>query len=296
MSPRKKINLNTKNILEKINEKLPTLSKTHHKIAVYILQNYDKVVFFTSNKLARECNVSESSVVRFANVLDYNGYTDLQRDLQNYLKAKITISHRLSSISDSNYNETDILFDVLTKSVDDINWLIKNINEESFVKVVHLLANARNIFLIGSRNSYSALYFFKTSLSWIRDNVFLVNGYEADFDRLSIVNSEDVVLSVSLPRYLKSTIQIHKYAYEQGANTVCVTDTITSPLVKYSSVPLLINNEILSFSDNLIPVMCIMTGILNAVASINQKSTTKKVEKHEEFWKALDLYEVFEKE
>lgn len=296
MSPRKKVNLHKKNILEKINEKLPTLSKTHYKIAIYVLQNYDKVVFFTSNKLARECNVSESSIVRFANVLDYNGYTDLQRDLQNYLKAKITISHRLSSISDSNYNETDILFDVLTKSVDDINWLIKNINEESFVKVVHLLANARNIFLVGSRSSYSALYFFKTSLSWIRDNVFLVNGYEADFDRLSIVNSEDVVLSVSLPRYLKSTIQIHKYAYEKGANTVCVTDTITSPLVKYSSVPLLINNEILSFSDNLIPVMCIMTGILNAVASINQDSTSKKVEKHEKFWKELELYEIFDKE
>lgn len=282
------------NILEKINLKLPELSKTHHKIALYILENHDKVVFYTSSKLARTCNVSESSIVRFANALDYNGYTELQRELQNYLKEKITISQRLTSISDSNYNETEILFDVLTKSCNDINWLIKNINEDSFVKIVHLISKARNVFLVGSRNSYAALYFFKTSLSWIRDDVYIIHGIEADFDHLSIVNNEDVVISVSLPRYLKSTIKIHKYAYEQGANTVCITDTITSPLVKYSSVPLLINNEILSFSDNLIPVMCVITGILNAVAAINQDTTSKKIDRYEEFWKKLDLYEIFD--
>lgn len=281
------------NVLEKINSKLNEFSKTHKKIAAYILNNHDKVVFFTSSKLAKACNVSESSVVRFAIFLGYNGYTDFQKDLQNYLKEKITITQRLTSITNTDSDEIEILYDVLTKSVNDINWLIKNINEDSFIKTVHLISNARNVYLVGSRNSFSVTLFMSFGLGWIRDNVYLINETNENFDKLSEINSEDVILSVSLPRYLKSTIKIHKYAYEKKAHTICITDTINSPLVKYSTIPILINNEMLSFSDNLIPVMCIVTGILNAVAMVNKKASESKIKNFEKFWNKLDLYEKF---
>lgn len=280
-----------KNVLEIINIKYNDFSKTHKKIADYILNNYEKVVFFTSSKLAKECDVSESSIVRFSNAIDYNGFTDFQKDLQKFLREKITVSRRIETISKTDFSEVETLYDVLEKSIKDINWIYNNINEDSFTKIVNLLVNAENIYLVGFRNSFSAISFFGSSLSWIRDNVYVINGIGGNFDQFSKISSNDVLISISLPRYLKQTVKFQKFGYDSGANTVCITDTITSPLVKYSTIPLIIKNEILSFSDNLIPVMCLITGMLNSVARINNKSTTKKVKSLEDFWNTMDLYD-----
>lgn len=280
------------NIIDRINYNMPNFSKTHKKIALYILNNYENVVFQTSSKLAKNCSVSESSIVRFANSIDYDGYTEMQKDLQNFVKEKLTVSQRLKSISKTNSDEVDILYDVLIKSKNDINWLMNNINEESFKSVVKLISEAENVYLIGSRSSYSVTYFLGFGLSWIRDNVHIIDSTNLNFDKLADINEKDVLLSVSLPRYLKSTIDIHKYGFSRNAKTICITDTISSPLVKYSTYPILINNEILSYSDNVIPVMCIVTGLLNAVAAVNEHSSDK-IQHYEEFWDQIGIYEKF---
>lgn len=280
------------NIIDRINYNMPNFSKTHKKIALYILNNYENVVFQTSSKLAKNCSVSESSIVRFANSIDYDGYTEMQKDLQNFVKEKLTVSQRLKSISKTNSDEVDILYDVLIKSKNDINWLMNNINEESFKSVVKLISEAENVYLVGSRSSYSVTYFLGFGLSWIRDNVHIIDSTNLNFDKLADINEKDVLLSVSLPRYLKSTIDIHKYGFSRNAKTICITDTISSPLVKYSTYPILINNEILSYSDNVIPVMCIVTGLLNAVAAVNEHSSDK-IQHYEEFWDQIGIYEKF---
>lgn len=286
------LNTSNENILEKIDKNLDNFSKTHRKIAVYILENYDKAVFQTSSQLAKLCDVSESSVIRFANAIDYDGYSDMQKELQNFLKEKITVTQRLESISENTSDEMEILYNVLQKSVSDINWLIHNINQNTFSKVVELLSNSKRVYLSGSRSSYSVTYFLGLGLKWIRDDVFVLDGINRDFDMLSKIEPDDVLLSVSLPRYLNTTLEVHEYAYKKGAQTICITDTITSPLVKFSTVPLLINNELLSFSDNLIPVMCVVTGILNSVAAKNSGSKDK-IKHLETFWNELGIYQKY---
>ncbi len=282
-----------KNILEIINDNLNTFSKTHKKIALYILKNFDSVIFLTSMKLAKFSDTSESSVIRFANVLGYDGYTAFQKDLQNFVKEKITLSQRVHSLTSNEMNEIETLNLVVDKSLNDIKWIKNNLDQENYTKAIKLLSKARRIYLIGSRTSFCVTYFMFIGLSWIRDDVFLINHQGRDFDKLSQIGEYDVVLSVSLPRYLKSTINLHKYGYSKGANTICITDTYTSPLVKYSTVPLIINSEILSFSDNLIPVMCIATGLLNSIAKISADKSEEKMKDFEAFWIKMELYETF---
>lgn len=280
------------NVIDKINIKMNTFSKTHKKIAIYILDNYENVVFQTSSKLAKNCKVSESSIIRFCNAIDYDGYTEMQKSLQNFVKEKLTVSQRLKSISNNSSDEIDILYDVLYKSKSDIDWLINNINENSFKDIVQLISKAKNVYLIGSRSSYSPIYFLALGLSWIRDNVFIIDGTNLNFDKLATITENDVIFSISLPRYLKSTIEYHKYGFSKNAKTICITDTITSPLVKYSTFPILINNEILSYSDNLIPVMCVITGLLNAVAA-STPGSNEKIQDYETFWNEMNIYEKF---
>lgn len=279
-------------IIDNINIHMPKFSKTHKKIAIYILDNYENVVFQTSSKLAKNCSVSESSIIRFCNAIGYDGYTEMQKSLQNFVKEKLTVSQRLKSISNNSNDEVDILYDVLYKSKSDIDWLMNNINEDSFKTVIKLISQSKNVYLIGSRSSYSPIYFLALGLSWIRDNVFIIDGTNLNFDKLADIDENDVIFSISLPRYLKSTIDYHKYGFSRNAKTICITDTITSPLVKYSTFPILINNEILSYSDNLIPVMCVITAILNAVAATTPGSN-EKIQHYEDFWNQMNIYEKF---
>ncbi|WP_172463311.1 MULTISPECIES: MurR/RpiR family transcriptional regulator [Peptoniphilus] len=280
------------NILQRINYFKENFSKTQLKIGDFILENFDKTVFYTSTELAYKCGVSESSVVRFANFIQYKGYSDMQNDLQNFLREKITMTQRLHNLTEKKGNQTQILYDVLQKGKDDIQWLIDNINPNTFDEIVDIISTAKKVYLVGSRSSYSVTYFLGLSLKWIRNNVYIIDGINRDFDDISEITSKDVLISLSLPRYLKSTLNIHRYAYNRGVKTICITDSITSPLVKYTTIPLLINNEILSFSDNLIPVITIVTALLNSIAA-KEKKAEQKMAKKEAFWNDFELYQKF---
>lgn len=70
-----------KDLFTLINEKLSGLSKGHKLIANYILSHYDKAAFMTAQKLGKTVGVSESTVVRFASELGYDGYPALQKRL-----------------------------------------------------------------------------------------------------------------------------------------------------------------------------------------------------------------------
>ena len=61
------------NLIDLINENFPKMSKGQKKIAEYILLHYDKAVFMTASRMGSVVGVSESTVVRFATLLGFDG-------------------------------------------------------------------------------------------------------------------------------------------------------------------------------------------------------------------------------
>lgn len=278
------------NPLERINAKLKSLSKTHRKVAHYMLENYDKAIFLSSFKVAQMSGVSESSVIRFATTLGYSGYAQLQHELQEMLKQQISLTQRLTDIVDVNDNENEILDTVVQKNIEGIQKLRRTIDVSAFRDAAELLAKAAHVFLIGSRSSYGMIHFLGLNLGWIRDGVYVINGESHEFDKLSSLTPHDVVLAISLPHYLKSTIQALRYAHKRKACTICITDTSTSPIVKYATVPLLTNTQILSYSDNIVPEACLITALLNAVGLMNRTNAKRILANRENFWRECDIY------
>lgn len=281
------------NPLERINAQLPDLSKTHRKVADYMLENYDKAIFLSSFKVAQKSGVSESSVIRFATTLGYSGYAQLQHELQEMLKQQISLTQRLTDIVDTAESENDILDTVVQKNIEGIQKLRHTIDTSAFRDAAQLLAKSERVFLIGSRSSYGMIHFLGLNLGWIRDGVYIINGESHEFDLLSSLTPHDVVLAISLPHYLKSTIQALRYAHKRKACTICITDTATSPIVQYATVPLLTNTQILSYSDNIVPEACLITALLNAVGSMNRIDAQKILENRENFWRECDIYGEF---
>ena len=65
---------NNCDIITRINQKYSGMSKGHKKIASYIMEHYDQAAFMTAARLGEELQVSESTVVRFAAGIGYEGY------------------------------------------------------------------------------------------------------------------------------------------------------------------------------------------------------------------------------
>lgn len=278
------------NPLERIHRKMPHLSKTQRKIAMYILDHYDKVAFSTSANLSRDCSVSESSVIRLATALGYLGYSEMQRALQDILKNQLSMIKRLDLITAHVTDSDGIMHMVLQKGIEGIQRTMQTLDKENFQRAVTLLAEAKRVFLFGSRSSYALIYFFALELRWIRDNVFALNSQLPDFEALSCLQEGDVFLAVSMPRYLRTTTQALSYAYQAGIPTIAITDSRSSPLIPYATVPLLVDNEIFSYSDNIVPVTSAITALLNAVGALTQPKSTEILARNEQVWRYFDLY------
>ena len=278
------------NPLERIQVKLRELSKTQQKIAAYVLENYDKIPFSTSAQLSRDCGVSEASVIRFAATLGYSGYTDMQRALQDILKKQLSISKRLDMVVSQDTDSGSIMEMVMQKGIESVQRTAAALDKANFQQAVELLANAKRVFLFGSRSSYALVYFFALELQWIRDNVFPVNSQAPGFESLSSLREGDVFLAISMPRYLRGTTQAFSLAYQSGIPTIAITDCLSSPLIPYATVPLLVDNEIFSYSDNIVPIVSVITALLNAVGAATSPKSGETLALREQAWKYFDLY------
>ena len=276
--------------LERIHAMLPSLSKTQKKIATFILDHYDKAAFSTSANLSRDCSVSESSVIRLATALGYLGYSEMQHALQDLLKSQLSMIKRMDLITAHVTDSDGILHMVLQKGVEGIQRTMLTLDKDNFQKAATLLAEAKRVFLFGSRSSYALIYFFALELRWIRDNVIAINSQLPDFEALSCLQEGDVFLAISLPRYLRTTTQAISLAYQAGIPTIAITDRSTSPLIPYATVPLLVDNEIFSYSDNIVPVTSAITALLNAVGAATQPKSTEILARNEKVWDYFDLY------
>ena len=84
-----------RDILAVIQENMPTCSKGQRRIANYILESYDKAAFMTASKLGKIVGVSESTVVRFAAELGYDGYPSMQKSLQKMIRRRLNSVQRI---------------------------------------------------------------------------------------------------------------------------------------------------------------------------------------------------------
>ena len=276
------------NAMERIRMMPPSFSKSHKKIADFILQNYEKAVFLTSFKMGQQCGVSESSIIRFATTLGYSGYSEFQREIQDLLKTQITMSQRLKETSLS--GDGGIMQGMMQKGIDGIQYAMMNLNEKDFDRAVAVLSQAKRVFLVGSRSSYGLVYYFAFVLNWIRESVFAVNCSNEIIDYLATLTEDDAVLAISLPKYPKSTVDALEAARSKGAHTIAITDTMTSPLIPHSEISLLVYTELLSYSDNIAPVMCLITALLTAIGAADPQKTAGLLEKHEALWEESGIY------
>ena len=158
-------NLNDIDILTRLETEIDSMSKSHKKIAEYIISNYDRATFMTASTLGENVGVSESTVVRFATRLGFEGFPQLQRALQDVVKTKLTILQRVD-LSNEMLKKGDILENVMNLDISKIRSTLETVNRDEFKKAVDAISEADNIFILGTRSSFALSQFLSFYLNY----------------------------------------------------------------------------------------------------------------------------------
>lgn len=282
----------SRDILAAIQENIHTFSKGQKKIASFILESYDKAAFMTASRLGQKVGVSESTVVRFASELGYDGYPDMQRCLQKIIRNRLTTVQRIE-VTNDRLGDQDLLSMVLQSDIEKIRVTLEELDRESFNRAVDAIVSARKIYIIGVRSSASIASFLHFYFNLIFDNATLVSANTASeiFESLLRVGEEDVVIGVSFPRYSSRTVRAMNFSRDRGATTIAITDSEASPLAVISHYTLMARSDMASFVDSLVAPLSLVNALLVAVSRRKNDELARTFRMLEDIWDEYGVYE-----
>lgn len=289
---RERIDRMNKNLLVLMEERMPEFSKGQKRIARYILDHYDKAAYMTASRLGSIVEVSESTVVRFAIEVGFDGYPEMQRALQELIRTRLTAVQRVD-VTNSLIGEDDVLDKVLGSDADKIRRTLDEIDRKSFDEAVDKIVSARSIYIIGVRSSSTLAGFLNFNFRMILDNVKFVqttSGSEM-FEQIMSIGPEDVLIAISFPRYSKRIINAVEYATGAGADVISITDSRQSPIAAGADQLLLARSDMVSFVDSLVAPLSIINAIIVAVARKKPDDVRERLEKLEHIWDEYDVYD-----
>ena len=280
-------------ILAAIQNRMGDFSKGQKLIANYILEFYDKAAFMTASRMGRTVGVSESTVVRFAAELGYDGYPSMQKALQEMILNKLTSVQRIE-VANDRFGDQDVLGTVLQQDIDKIRATMESVDRRVFDEAVDAIIGARRIYILGVRSSATIAFFLHFYFNYMFDNVHMVNASSPSevFEQFARVEKDDVVVAISYPRYSRSAVQATKFCKESGAKIVAITDSHRSPVAAYADYLLLAKMDMVSLVDSLVAPMSLVNALLVAIGRKREKELARTFSNLERIW---DEYEVYEK-
>ncbi len=282
-----------KDVLTHIKNSLDGLSKGQRSIAAYILENYDKAAFMTASGLGKATGVSESTVVRFAVELGYEGYPQLQKSLQEIIRNKLTNVQRME-VTTSKIGENDVLKTIIQADIDKLRETVEGLDDKEFLASVETIANAEKIYILGARSCSALASFLGFYLNLIFKDVKTISTSSASetFEQLFRVGEKDAVIAISFPRYSSRTVKAVSYAASSGASVIALTDSMSSPIIPFATHSLIARSDMSYFVDSLVAPLSIINAIIVALVLRNKDTVRNTFEELENIW---DKYEVYEK-
>ena len=247
----------------------------------------------TASKLGATVGVSESTVVRFATEVGYDGYPELQKAMQEMIRNKLTSVQRME-VTSTRIGNADVLDSVLNQDIDKIRRTLEETSHEDFYKSVDAIVNARKIYILAARSSGALASFLGFYFSLIFENVKVVSTTsEAEiYEQMLRIDNKDIVIGISFPRYSKRAVKAMKFASDRGAGVIALTDSMMSPLVQPADHVLLARSDMASVVDSLVAPLSLINALIVATALRKKEEVSNTFQHLEQIW---DEYEVYEK-
>ncbi|MBR6524025.1 MAG: MurR/RpiR family transcriptional regulator [Clostridia bacterium] len=280
-------------LLKTIKESYSGFSKGQKKIADFILSDYDKAAFMTASKLGQAVGTSESTVVRFASELGFDGYIDFQYNLQEIIKNRLTTLQRIELSLSRTAGNDNIVRTVMQSDLSNIRQTMSGLDPEAFKGAVNMILSARKIYILGLRSSSALAGFLSYYLKLMFDNVHLVesNSLSEISEQLINISSEDVLIVISFPRYAKRAVAATEHAAKRGSGIIAVTDSPVSPITTHASHTLVAATNMVCFVDSVAAPFSLVNSLIVALGLNRKDQVCDSFETLEQLWDENQVYE-----
>lgn len=278
-------------ILALLQEKEPTFSKGQKRIARYITEDYDKAAFMTANRLGKTVGVSESTVVRFAVDLGFDGYPEMQKAMQEMVLNRLTAVQRIE-VASNRIGDQDVVSMVLHSDMEKLRQTGEVLSREEFSAAVNAILKAKRVYILGVRSTAPLANFLGYYMNYMFNNVHVVSGFGTVemFEKIVGITSEDVLITFSFPRYSSSTTKGAKYCRSTGATVIGITDSRLSPLGVNSDHVLIAKSDMVSLVDSLVAPLSIVNALIVAIAAKRENELSQTFANLERIWDEYDVY------
>lgn len=278
--------MTTTTIFEKIQNELHNMSNAKKKIGTYLLENWQESAFLSAHKLARNVGVSESVVVRFAQDLNYSGFPELQKAIQNVLRNRLTGYSSENKDTESSLESTgessEHIHRVLNLTMDNLKGIAEVIQQEVLLKATKLIFKSRRIVVIASRNAMGPAIILSTHLNEIFNNtIYLASGQDDVHDHIRGLGKEDLIVTISLPGYSRSTVRVAEFCHEREIPQITITDSYNSPLANYSDIVLLTHFKSYSYAMSHVGTVFIIDLLIYLITINDNGKVLKSLEESE---------------
>ncbi len=276
-------------LLSRLNRRGAPLSKGQKRIAEYIGRHYDKAVSMTAGALGRACDVSESTVVRFAYAMGYDGYPDLQATLRSLVRQRLTAEQRFAIATA--IDPDNLLQTVLRNDMQNIRKTTEALSREAFEQAVDAIIRARRIYITGMRSAAPLAQFMYHYLHQVCDDVVLAGNATVDAcEEVERITGEDVLIGISFPRYSSRTLECMRLAMEGGATVIGITDSEMSPLREASHICLCAATDMAGFVDSLAAPLSLINALVLAAGLSRSDALREHFKRLEGIWDAHSVY------
>ena len=280
-------------VLSAIRGGLDGFSKGQRRIAAFILDDYDKAAFMTASKLGASTHVSESTVVRFAAELGYDGYPEMQKALQEVVRTRLTSVQRMEVVDTQLEDDRDVVSMVLQSDMNALRMTNDSLDRSVLYAAVEEIVKAKTVYIVGARSSATIANFLNFYLRSILDNVRLIQSNSSSdmLEQAMHIKAGDVLIGVSLPRYSSRTVKVMHFAKDLGCKLIAVTDNHQAPLARISDHVLIAKSDMLSIVDSLVAPMSVANALVVAISRKLGKELSRNMNDLERIWEEYGVYE-----
>jgi DNA-binding MurR/RpiR family transcriptional regulator len=285
------------NLITLITEKMPTFSKGQKRIARYILEHYDAAAFMTANKLGEAVGVSESTVVRFATELQFDGYPRLQRAMQELVRSKLTSVQRIE-VTRARMRDDEVLDNIMACDIANIRQTLEELPQDVFYQAVDAIVGARRVYIFGAGSCRALANFLAYYLKMLLVDIHLIytNSETEIFEEMLHIDESDAIIGFSFPRYSSKAVKAMHFAHSRHAKVIAITDSPASPIAEQASYLLLAHSDMATIVDSLVAPLSIINALIVAASLKKMDGVTQTLGKLEDLWEKYEVYQKFGEE
>ena len=282
---------NRYDVITRINEHYGKMSKGQKAISAFIYDHYDQAVFMTAARLGETVGVSESTVVRYAMFIGYNGYPEFQRDLEDWVQNKINSVQKIGA-KYCKSTQSEILTSVLQADIEKLQDTIQKLDPVAFETAVDIILEAKTVYVMGVRSCEPLAEFLNFYLNMIRGSVVLLKttSISETFEQMIRIDGQDAMIGISFPRYSMRTLKAMEFANDRNAKVITVTDSVHSPMNLYSSCNLLARSDMVSIVDSLVAPLSVINALVVAMCLKRPEEVKRSLKDLEEAWNNYQVY------